>query len=640
MKISYNWLKDYVEIEKSPEQLANDLSSFGFTVESLEKIGDDFVLDLEINPNRGDCLSILGIAREVAALYDKKIKSQIGLLKANLKINEDYLDKNVKVTISDSKICPRFTARIIDNITIKPSPEWLQKRLTAYGFRPINNIVDITNYVMVAMGQPLHAFDWSKIQDGQMNIHTTYEGEELITLDGKNHKLPKDTIVISDEKKIYDLAGIMGGFSTEVDSKTKTIVLQSAIFNPVLIRRSSKKLAHTTDASYRYERGVDYNNTIFGADLASSLIKESCPEVKIGKLIDIKSEDIKEQNIVTTQDNINILLGTNITSLNIKDYLERLNFKTSNIDDKLTVTVPSFRVFDVKIWQDLAEEIARIYGYDKIDSNLLSQIKLAPINKNWQERMLVKDELASIGFSEIYSPSLIRKNQIEITGFSITMCQEITNPISVEMQYLRPSLMPTLLSAISKNPWAPEIAIFEVGKVFYSGKESWQVGLAVTNNLDQMLKKTQEKLSLKKEIIDIDQKILDFYKIRRKIKMIIFEIMDVNITEGDITQKISQNQYSEISKYPPTVRDLAFIVSDNIKADTVSDVIRHIDDKILMVELFDEFKSDKFGENKKNLAFHIWLQDLKGPVLDDETNTIFENIIKIIEEKFQAKLRS
>jgi len=287
MKVSYNWLKDYVDIEKSPEQLADDLSLFGHEVESVEKFDDDYVLDLEITPNRGDCLSILGLAREIGALYNLPIKQDKTSILRSIE-ESTQIDKKIEVQIEKPENCPRFTARVVDNIEIKESPKWIQEKLATYGFRPINNIVDITNYVMVAIGQPLHAFDYDKIKNGLMNVRLSKKGEEVMTLDGKNHILSDNAIIIEDEEKIYDLAGIMGGIKSEVDEKTKTIILQGAIFDPVLIRRASKHLNHTTDASYRYERGVDYEGTTGGVNTATSLILESCPEAKIGGLIDKK----------------------------------------------------------------------------------------------------------------------------------------------------------------------------------------------------------------------------------------------------------------------------------------------------------------------------------------------------------------
>lgn len=636
MRISYEWLKEYIDIEKTPAQLAEDLSSFGFAVESIEQVNSDFILDLEINPNRGDCLSTLGMAREVAALYGLRLTAD----SLRPKIKEEFIDKEIGVLISEPKICPRFTARIIDNIEIQESPKWLQERLKAYGFRPINNIVDITNYVMLATGQPLHAFDWAKIKDGKMNIHLSYKDERLITLDGKEHILPKDIIVISDQEKIYDLAGIMGGINSEVNKNTKTIILQAAIFDPILIRRASKKLMHTTDASYRYERGVDPEGTLASVDMAAMLIRKSSPNVKISKITDVEVLKNKERTIALDLDKVNRLLGTRIKLEQAKDYLSRLNFKCSASGKQLRVRVPPYRIYDIKIWQDLSEEIARIYGYAHILSKKPPITKVAPLKPNWQKRETLKEILGKMGFTEICSSSFCDQKQIELLGYETSQVQEIANPLSRETQYLRPSLLSSLLTQISKNSWAPEIAVFEVGKVFYKNQEIWQIGLAVSHNLESALKEAASKLSIGKEITNIEQRILNFYKIRRGLKIIVATLDEINLPLKEISKITFRNQYREISKYPPTVRDLAFVVDKKIQADDIIDSIRNISDKIFLVELFDEFESPKLGEGKKNLAFHIWLEDLERPVSEKETNRILENIIKIAEEKFGGHLRS
>lgn len=633
MRISYEWLKDYIQLDVTPEQLAADLSLFGHTVEKIESIGSDTVLDLEIHANRGDCLSVLGIAREVAALYNSKIKAQ----NSKLQLKTIDLNKNIKVEISDPKICPRFSARVIDNIEIKPSSRYIQKRLIAYGFRPINNIVDITNFVMVAVGQPLHAFDFDKIKAGQMNIGLSKAGEEIATLDSKKHQLSEGVIVIRDDAKIYDLAGIMGGASSEVDDKTKTIILQGAIFDSVLIRRASKKLAHITDASYRYERGVDVAETVRAIDMAATLIVELCPETQVGELVDIKSEEIKKTKITLDKIKVNNLLGIDITNGEMIEYLKRLNFKQISDNQFL---VPSYRNFDVKIWQDLAEEISRVYGLDKIKERPLSTIELKKTTGDWRQREMIKDVLQNIGFSEIYSYSIIDQKQIELLNFKLENCEEIANPLSQETQFLRPILTPSLLTQIAKNPWAPEIAVFEIGKVFVKGKESWQLGLAVVGNSDQMLKAAQEKLSLKGDIQTIDQKVLQFYKIRRPVKIIIYPMEEINNIVAKDSIQPPAVQYRPVSKYPPTVRDLAFIVNEDVTANKVRKFIKTESDQILLVELFDEFTSEKFGGGKKNLAFHIWFEDLKKPILENDVNLMIKNIIKTVEEKFEAKLRS
>lgn len=629
MKISCNWLKDYVDFKASPEQLAEDLSLFGHEVETVEKVGDDYVLDLEITPNRGDCLSILGIAREIAGLYNLKLKRQN--LKAQLK--NQILSQDIEVKIEKPEICPRFTARIIDNIKIGESSKAIQEKLATYGFRPINNIVDITNYVMVTTGQPLHAFDWDKIKAGLMRIRQTKKGEEVMTLDGQNRVLNEGAIIIEDEEKIYDLAGIMGGIKSEVDEKTKIIILQGAIFDPVLIRKTSKFLGHTTDASYRYERGVDFEGTINGVDMAASLIKESCPEAKIGQLVDIKSQNPESHKIEIDIDRINRLLGIDVTMAAALDYLQRLGFESKGS----LVTVPSYRSFDVKIWQDLAEEIARVYGYNKITKSPITKSQSLRSNNEFNKREYIKDVLKDLGFTETYSYSFAEKDKIGLLGERIQDCLEIANPLSLETQFLRPTLVSSLLSVIAKNPWAPEVNIFEIGKVFNKDRETWQIGITVVGKDDQLISAAKEKLGIKEEIKSIDQKILDAYKIRRPVKMIITDLTAVGASEWKYSEEISDKKYKKISNFAPTVRDLAFVVTNEIKAEKINKEITAIDDKILLVELFDEYS---FKNGTKNLAFHIWLQDFKKPLDSDEIDIIIKKIIKNIENKFDAKLRT
>lgn len=630
MKVSYNWLKDYVAFDKTPEQLAEDLSLFGHEAEAVEKMGDDFVIDLEITPNRGDCLSILGIAREIAALDDKKLRIR------KYEVKTEKLDKKIEVKIEKPEICPRFTARIIDNIKIGESSKKIQERLATYGFRPINNIVDITNYVMVAVGQPLHAFDYDKIKDGLMRIRQAKKGEEVMTLDGKNRVLDDGAIVIEDDEKIYDLAGIMGGAKSEVDENTKTIILQGAIFDSISIRKSSKYLNHTTDASYRYERGVDYEGTVAGVDLATAMIKESCPGAKIGDLVDIKSENLKDIEIEFDIDRVNKLLGTDVTLETADAYLKRLDFKASD----RVVTVPSYRAHDVKIWQDLAEEIARMYGYNNIRKAPIPKSQAPSDNLEFQKREYIKDYFTDLGFTEIYSYSFAEPDKIDALGDDVARCVEIANPLSPETQYLRPKILLSLLAAIAKNPWAPEVNIFEIEKVFDNKGEKWQLGMAMTGKDGGLLKKALEVLNIDVEIQNVSQGILDKYKIRKPVRYLLVDLDEIKIDTKKYAKEISNNKYRKISAFAPTVRDLAFIVESSVESAKVIDEISQISEQILLVELFDEFASDKFGERKKSLAFHIWLQDMNGPMKDENVENIIKKIVNKLLERYKAQLRS
>jgi len=640
MKISYNWLKDFIDIKKSPEKLANDLSLFGHEAEHIEKLNSDTIFDLEITPNRGDCLSVLGIAREISALYNIKLKKD----KLKFNIKESVLDKNIKLEVLDKNLCPRYTARIIENIEIKPSPKWLQQRLKSYGFRPINNIVDATNYVMIATGQPLHAFDYNKIKtngrDVLMRLRPAKKGEEIMTLDGKNYVLPDGALIIENNDKIYDLAGIMGGFASAVDKNTKCIILQAAIFDPKNIRATSQFLGLVTDASYRYERGVDFENTTLGIDMVASLISNSCSKAKVGLLYDNQLTKQSKKEIIYDPNKINELLGTSISPHNMMEYLKRLGF---------TSFVPSYRSYDVSIWQDLAEEVARIYSYSKINKKQFTKNLNKKADKTYLLSNALKNFFSTHGFTEVYSYSFTSKELLNKLNLFDKNILEIKKPLSPETKFLRPQLLPSLLLQISKNPWAPEINMFEIGNCFSGKKEFKQILLASSTHIEkdfhELMKKLQQDFNANKfnyKIFNISQNILNFLKIRKKITFCLIDFNDLLDRTKNIIfyeHKISGNKYRKISSFAPTIFDLAFIVEKSVNAQEIINEIQKIDSKIFLVELFDEFVSEKFGKNKKNIAYHIWLQDLKAPINENNTQQIIKKVTLKIISKYKAKWR-
>ena len=635
MKYLLSFLQDYVEITESPEKLAADLSMFAHEVESIEKVGDDVVFDLEITPNRGDCLSHLGLARQIAAMYNREVKSITYNVES---IETESLDKKIEVQISDPKICPRYTACVIDNIEILSSPEWLKSRLEKLGVRSINNIVDITNYIMLALGQPMHAYDYDKIQNGKFDVRLSHENDEVLTLDGKNHILPKDVIIIQDDEKIYDLAGIMGGDASQVTDGTKTIVLEGAIFDPVLIRRAAKKLHHPTDASYRYERGVDLEGNMAAFDLAQKLILETCANAKFGEILDIKNYNNTPRKIHFETSKINQLLGTTLNDDEVSTNLRRLYF---DVGDH-TATVPTFRLYDVSIWQDLAEEVARVFGINNIvRNNLTSAPKDTQIDE-WTKRESIKEVLVRIGFAEVYSYSFADKQKMAALNINIDSLPKIIDPISPETEYLRADLKLSLLEAVSKNPWSPEINIFEIGKVFGNGIEKWQLGIASCDKKTDLFQKVLDNLGTTQEIQSIEKQILDKFKIRRSLSIVLIDLEKINISldNVDLDNEVSSSKYIPLSKYPPTIRDLAFVVDTNIASTDIEKTILEASDSIFLTEIFDEFESSKFGENKKSIAIHVWFQDKSGNMDENKVSEMVKKIIQNIETKYNAKLRS
>jgi len=353
-------------------------------------------------------------------------------------------------------------------------------------------------------------------------------------------------------------------------------------------------------------------------------------------LIDIKSQEYQPIKIKFDLEKINKLIGIDITSEQAQDYLKRLNFEVKDN----TAIVPSYRAYDVKIWQDLAEEIARMYGYNKIEKIQISKSK-SQINKEWQKREIIKDICKEVGFTEVYSYSFADKDKIELLGFDINNCVETTNPIAPELKYLRPSLLPSLLSQIAKNPWDPEVRIFEIEKVFDKEKEWYQLGMAVTGKQDSYIEKiikTFKNRTVTLERYNVDQKILDIYKIRRPVKYLIINVDDIDfdLSKEQVKYEISSEKYKSISKFPPTVRDLSFIVSKDVDDDMVADFIQKQNKEILLVELFDVYHMDS---DKKSLAVHIWIQDIEKPLSDENANKIIGEIMSKLETKYQAKIR-
>jgi phenylalanyl-tRNA synthetase beta chain len=640
MRIVFSWLHDYLNFKQSPSRLAEDLTLFGHEVETIVEVEGEQVFEIEITPNRGDCLSVLGIAREIAAMY--------GLPRPVVPrptIFDKPLQKEIRVEVNPFWICPRFTARIIDNVKVTESPPWLQKRLRAYGFRPINNLVDVTNYIMVAIGQPLHAFDYDKIGSignaKLMRIRQSRKGEVVVTLDGKKRSLPEGAIVIEDQNRIYDLSGIMGGFDSAVDEKTKTIILQGAMFDPVLIRKASKSLNLTTEASYRYERGVDYEGTVLGVDLATALISSLIPQAKAGPLLDLKFEEPKVSPITFSTSQINQLLGTNLTEKEIQQSLERLGFVVKHNQ----ALPPSYRHHDIKRWQDLAEEVARINGYSQIP---LHQLDKKEIKKTAQSYFLIdfiKDQLVDLGYDEVYSYSFVDERILKLLGLFNDEIVEVIHPLSPETRYLRPNLLSSILRHIERNNWAPEIKIFEIGQCFTKKEEFKQLVIAQTQKPSQQILSFIKKLSPASAFgfVRVEQPVLEALKIRKPVWVVQIDLerVDKSLVPSSYRPSLREQKviFRPISKYPPTIKDLAFIVDKDCASEIVAQKIQAIDSRIILVEVFDEFVSERFGTNKKSIAFHIWMQDLKKPMGEGEVKVILEKIITMVTKKYQARLR-
>jgi len=664
MVFSYNWLKEYIKLPK-PEKLAELLTMHAFEVEEIKKAGKDYVLDIDVLPNRGsDCFSHIGIARECAAFTNSRLQ----IPKFKLKEDKNLKTRNsVAVEVKNKNDCSRYTARVIANVKVGPSPKWIQERLKVCGLRPINNIVDATNYVMLETGQPLHAFDLDKISNKKIIVRRAKNGEKIITLDNKRYNLDKDILVIADVKNPLAVAGIKGGKKAEIDKKTKTIVLESANFDSRIVRKSSKKLGLKTDASWRFEHGIDPSLTETGINRAAEIIQNIAKGKITSGLVDFYPKKVLPKKIKLDYRYLTKLLGLKIERKDVKQILKRLGFKIIKEEHPiLIVEIPTFRL-DISLPEDLIEEIGRIYGFQRIPA-AFPIVSLIPPKRNfeifWED--ITKNILKESGFTEVYNYSFIGEKEAEVFKSAV----EVENPMSVEQKYLRPSLIPNLLKNVIDNfRYFNEIKIFELGKIFPKERlEKRMLAGLITGDafyqakgvVDSLLKKLgisniwydeykptpeQSKIFIwQKERcaeIKVDGQEIGFLGeispgIFKKTKVVIFDID----FEKLIKLCSEEHEYQPISQYPAAIRDLAVLVPLDVKVVDVLNKINVAGGALVRdVDLFDIYEGEGIVQGKKNLAFHIIYQAEDRTLKSKEIDKIHQKIIKILEENPEWEVR-
>lgn len=462
MLVPINWLKEFVDFSLKPEELGQVLTDIGLALEGIQEVQGEPVLEFEVTPNRPDCLSILGIARETAVIAKKPLRVP----------TSKPLRGEGKTPIRFTHYpaaCPRYSAVTIRNVTVKDSPFWLQKRLLQMGMRPINNLVDISNYIMFEWGNPNHIFDLDKIAGGVMTMTKTKGGETITTVDELSYTLPKDTIVIKDAQKIIDLCGIKGGFNTAISSETTNIFIHVPVYTPVWIRRTSQALGLSSEASYIYERGANISNTLKTLERVVQLVSELAGGEVEGKVIDEGQTKVPRRRISVRSSQIESLLGLKITKAKILTILTALDLKPNFKGNLLVCQVPGFRQ-DLAGAVDLIEELARHYGYNRLPNRLpVGDFPTKPLPYAWNFRAEreIKNILASGGFTEVRSYSLAGPQEIANLNQSPAVFLRVANPVSRDYQYLRQSLLPGLLAAIQANlPQTDQINLFEIGRVF------------------------------------------------------------------------------------------------------------------------------------------------------------------------------
>ena len=662
MNFSYNWLQSFFEKKlPNPEKLAQVLTMHFAEIEEVERKNNDFVLNIDIRPNRaGDCFSHFGIAQEISAILGYQLKKEKSL---SQKTKEK---KSFPVQVKEKKACSRYTIKIITDVKVDCSPSWLKQRLETCGLKPINNIVDIANYVMLETGQPLHAFDADKIAN-KIIVRFGQKKEKIVTLDKNKYSLDEKILVIADEKDVLAIAGIKGGEKAGVDKKTKTIILEAACFNPGIIRKASKKLSLKTDACLRFEHGVDPNLTEKAIIRAFNLIKEIAKGKSGSDLIDFYPEKVKKRKIKIDFNNVEKLLGIKIADKEIKRILESLGFKVS----AGFVEIPTNRQ-DVCLAEDLIEEIGRVYGYWRIPAlSPKSDLVLPKKNENvfWQEK--TRDILKEINFIEVYNYSFFSEQEEQVFNFPVQELIKLKNPLSQEQKYLKTSLIPGVLSVIEKNSRNfSQIMVFELAKVFKNSprlvEKTMLVG-AINNDdffqLKGMVSFLLNKLGvnqlsysdfskkdssvyhgLKSAEIKINNKLIGFLgeicseklkKLNIKGKVVLFEI-DFDNLLNFVCQK---NQYQLISKYPAATRDISVLVPKTVKTVEVLNKINKAGKLIKKVDIFDIYQGKELPNNKKNLAFRITYQAENKTLTSAEIDNQQNKIINFLEENPEWSVR-
>jgi len=677
MQFSRNWLKEFVDLNISDEELCDQLTMLGLEVDNYKNYhskltGKDAIIKLDLTPNRGDCYSLLGVAREIAALNNLTVR-----LPKIKKVNSS-VKSPIKVTVCDE--APRYVGRYLTGVNLKKKTSPLIKeRLKLSEIKAIDPIVDITNYVLLELGQPLHAFDANKIE-GNLEVRFAKEREGITLLDENKLKLDRNCLVIADESSPVALAGIMGGFETGISSKTLSIYLESAFFKPEVIRGRARKFSLQTDASTRFERGVDFELQTLAIERASLLIHESIggkfsPVQEFSK----RSSIPKNKDISLNVKNVNKILGTEFSKPFIRRSLKSLGLVNSqSTGDAIKVKVPSWR-FDLKIEADLIEEIARLAGYNNLPQSPLSKKINNPVDSLHNS---IRNSFKFMGYNEVITYSFIDESFAELVEPKKGQLIFVNNPISENMNIMRPSLLPGLLDTLSYNlnQGIENLKIFEIGTVFQKGKnhkinqkeligglisgikdkDNWS-GLNkpmdffdLKGDLENVLNDSAKYYFKKAEIPylhpgktalllkgdsvigyigSVNPKLLDKFDIKQEVNF--FEI-SINATSSK-----SNIKFKKFSRFPFAQRDLSFIVDEGIASSMITDlIISKAGDNLKEIKLFDVYKGKGIPQGKTSLTYALGWQASNRTLKDKEIDEIIEKLVAFLSKKFNAKLRS
>ncbi len=668
--------------------LPPDLPGGGELSESLEL--HDAVLDIGVTPNRSDCLSIIGVAREVAAITGRKLRYPL----TEITEGDEDAAAVASVFIEDADLCPRYTARIIRDVHIGPSPVWLKNRIEAIGLRSINNIVDITNFVMMETGQPLHAFDYDLLAGGRIVVRRSRSGEVFVSLDGKERVLPEDALLICDEEKPVAIGGVMGGINSEVRDDTRTILLESAYFNPSSIRRTSRVMGMGTDAAFRFERGIDPEGSILALNRAAGLIAELAQGVVCRGIIDQRPGDIPvARDIALRPEKVQEIIGTAVAKDEIISILQGLEMKVNvSGDDVFFVTPPSCRV-DIAREIDLIEEIARLFGYDRIPATLplVSVISGGAGEPKRAAEEAIRRIMNGAGYTEVINYSFVNPASVDEmlldTHDERRRLVKIKNPLSEEQSVMRTTMIHSLLKNVIKNNdlGQYDLKIFEIGRTYYgidgekqprecnraafliTGRrytQSWHfpemkadfydLKGCVENILDVLLAVDISCRASSGEpflnpgktsgIFSGDKRIGFLGEIHPDILSHMGLSSPVAACELDLDTLaacvISGKAFADIPKFPSSSRDVAFLVRREVDADGLVAAARKKDEELLeKVEIFDVYEGKNVAEGMKSLGLRFLYRSAEKTLTDDEVHNVHGRVVERIVKASGALIR-
>ena len=624
---------------------------------------DDSVIDFELTANRGDLLSILGMAHEVAAIYDKKVKD----IDLKHKENSENINDNFKV-VRNTKNCSIFLAKKVKNVTIKESPKFIKNRLIASGIRPINNVVDISNYVMLETGQPLHYYDADTL-NGMLEVRMAKENEKLTTLDEIERTLSEEDIVISDGKKAIGLAGVMGGLDTEITEKTKNIIIEAAIFDSVKIRKTSKNILRS-EASTRFEKGLDPNRTYMAIERSCNLLEKYADAEIVGGLIESSEVSLEGSKIDITYEDINKVLGTTIPKDVVLDVFRRLGFEYEEAGEKVTVLVPKRRL-DIAIKEDLIEEVGRIYGVNNIEG----KIPELPIKKGSFDKVTrqIRNKMVDLGLNETLSYILVNNKEAKDFTKDETEIIPLLDPMTEERNTLRHSILPSLykIYEYNKSHYNKNVSIFEIGKTFYKRQNEYgeekKIACLMTGDFYLGIDKKQVDFYI---IKGIAEELLDYLGYANRYSFVINDsipdtfhpgksaaisvnndivgfigrvhpnkakeeiyVMEINLDKL-LSKKVGKMKYKEVSKFPSVKKDLAVVVDKNVTAGEIATFIKKAAGSLLIgSEVFDVYTGTGMEENKKSIAYSLEFGANDRTLTDEEINQVLDKIIINLEKQ-------